>query len=798
MWTAPVAALGPAELLVAADLPAPDGGIREWARALAPRLGGDESEALLGAAALQAAMLAVAHRYATQEPGALARAADRAPLPPGLRGGALGATPDQQLVGWLVLDALGANPALAALRPLWPTEPSALAPAKAHLSESEPPLAGHGALPAVLAAPASAAPDLPGQLAWAAAAWADVLPPSLLDGLQRARGAAAEVHVERGWGPGPVQGPGVSDAPAPGDAPELGERFSEDRSWMGSLVLVAKQAFVWLHQLSRRHGQPIERLDQIPDAELDELASRGFTGLWLIGLWERSAASRDIKRRMGNPEAEASAYSLADYVIAERLGGDEALAHLKRRAASRGIRLCADMVPNHVGIDGRWVIEHPERFVQLPTLPYPGYTFTGPDLSTDDRVAIRLEDGYWDRSDAAVVFERRDRHSGDVRYLYHGNDGTQMPWNDTAQLDFLRSDVREAVIQLILDVARRFPVIRFDAAMTLARRHVQRLWHPRPGDAGGVPSRAEHGASPEAFAEAMPHEFWREVVERVQAEVPDTLLLAEAFWMMEGYFVRNLGMHRVYNSAFMHMLRDEDNAAFRAMLREVLETSPAVLERFVNFANNPDEDSAAEQFGKGDKYFGVATLMATLPGLPMFGHGQVEGYAEKYGMEYARPYRDEVPDEGFVAHHETVIFPLLRRRADFCKAARFVLLDGQTDHGVDEDVIAFANQGPGGASLVAFNNRWREARCTLAARDALDLPDADWYAAREVGTGWLLRSRAQLDRLPIELGGYRTSVLLDWRPLDGDWEALAAGLGTDGRVPDLDAARIKAGSAPSP
>ncbi|MFN8404113.1 MAG: hypothetical protein U0V48_11240 [Anaerolineales bacterium] len=27
-----------------------------------------------------------------------------------------------------------------------------------------------------------------------------------------------------------------------------------------------------------------------------------------------------------------------------------------------------------------------------------------------------------------------------------------------------------------------------------------------------------------------------------------------------GYFVRTLGMHCVYNSAFMHMLRDEDNA----------------------------------------------------------------------------------------------------------------------------------------------------------------------------------------------------------------------------------------------
>ncbi|MCK7519199.1 MAG: hypothetical protein MZV64_16495 [Ignavibacteriales bacterium] len=35
-------------------------------------------------------------------------------------------------------------------------------------------------------------------------------------------------------------------------------------------------------------------------------------------------------------------------------------------------------------------------------------------------------------------------------------------------------------------------------------------------------------------------------------------MLAEAFWLMEGYFVRTLGMHRVYNSAFMHMMRNEE------------------------------------------------------------------------------------------------------------------------------------------------------------------------------------------------------------------------------------------------
>ena len=142
----------------------------------------------------------------------------------------------------------------------------------------------------------------------------------------------------------------------------------------------------------------------------------------------------------------------------------------------------------------------------------------------------------------------------------------------------------------------------------------------------------------------MPKEFWREVVDRVAAEAPDTLLLAEAFWLLEGYFVRTLGMHRVYNSAFMHMLRDEDNAGYRKVIRETLEFDPAILGRFVNFLTNPDEETAIEQFGTGDKYFGAVTLLATLPGLPMIGHGQLEGFTEKYGMEFQRARLDERPD----------------------------------------------------------------------------------------------------------------------------------------------------------
>jgi len=89
-----------------------------------------------------------------------------------------------------------------------------------------------------------------------------------------------------------------------------------------------------------------------------------------------------------------------------------------------------------MGIYSKWILEHPDYFLQLDHSPYPSYSFTGENLSLDPRVGIYIEDGYWDRRDAAVVFKYVDHGTGQVRYIYHGNDGTSTPWNDTAQLNY--------------------------------------------------------------------------------------------------------------------------------------------------------------------------------------------------------------------------------------------------------------------------------------------------------------------------------------------------------------------------
>ena len=675
-----------------------------------------------------------------------------------------------------------------------------------------------GSLPAVpglgvtlfeaLRAPMKAHPDsLSAQLDYMIAHWAAVLPAALHERLLISRDVVAEATAFRGGGPGPIQTPtftlGHAGQGYTGD--EEHEAFTEDRDWMSNVVLIAKSTHVWLDQLSRRYERPIRTLDQIPDAELDRLAALGFSGLWLIGLWERSKASRTIKRLTGNHEALASAYAVYDYQIAADLGGDDAWRDLRDRAAGRGLRLAGDMVPNHYGLSCRWLAEHPDRFLQLDHAPYPNYRFTGPDLSTDGRITIQLEDGYWNQSDAAVVFRVLDHRDGRARFVYHGNDGTHMPWNDTAQLDYLNPDTREAIIQVILDVARKFPIIRFDAAMTLARRHIRRLWYPAPGHGGAIPSRAGRGMSDVDFEQAIPAEFWREVVDRVQAEAPDTLLLAEAFWMMEGYFVRTLGMHRVYNSAFMNMLKEEQNANYRSMIKDVLEFSPEILKRFVNFMNNPDEETAVHQFGRGDKAFGVTTLMVTLPGLPLFGHGQIEGWTEKYGMEYSRARHREPVDEAMVARHRREIVPLLRKRYLFSEATWFALYDLLTPSGsVDENVFAYSNRAGDERALVLYNNAWERAAgwlrgaapVNVGTSDAPQLVRRSLTEAMELhtGSGWFtlftearsgqqfIRSGAELaaSGLYVELNGYQTLIFTDFEQLhdhDGSWAALWSHLG---------------------
>jgi len=476
-------------------------------------------------------------------------------------------------------------------------------------------------------------------------------------------------------------------------------------NWKQNLVLIAKNTFVWMYQLSEKYGNQIQHFDQIPYEELLELRSYGINGLWLIGIWERSPASRKIKELYGKQNCIASAYSINEYRITDTLGGETAFNILRENAHKAGIKLGCDIVPNHTGIDAPWIIDHPDWYLQAEINPSSNFRYNSPDISSDQRVEIKLEQGYYNQTGAAEVFQYSERQFENKLFIYHGNDGTSMPWNDTAQLNYLNPETRKAVRELIVEVAKKFDIIRFDAAMTLTKQHYKRLWFPYVGGEKYIPTRGGNIMDDHDFNKKMPNEFWIELLDDIHKTAPNTLLIAEAFWLMEGFFVNKLGMDRVYNSAFMNFLRDGNNKKFKQFIKDICGWDPYFMEHLVNYQSTPDEEPASNQFGDDKKYLGVCTLLATFPGLPMFGHGQIEGYKERYGMDFLQPHLHEKPRDEMIHIHQSKIKPLLDIRHKFSGSKNFRLHDYfLPTKNVANDVIAFSNKNGDYLSLIIFNN----------------------------------------------------------------------------------------------
>src|SRR5262245_38111132 len=121
---------------------------------------------------------------------------------------------------------------------------------------------------------------------------------------------------------------------------------------------------VWLTELSQAMGRAAT-LDDIPDAELDHLGEMGFDWVWFLSVWQTGEAGQRISR--SNPEwrrefqetlpdlreedIAGSGFAITGYSVHPALGGDAALARLRKRLRDRGMRLMLDFVPNHTALD---------------------------------------------------------------------------------------------------------------------------------------------------------------------------------------------------------------------------------------------------------------------------------------------------------------------------------------------------------------------------------------------------------------------------------------------------------------
>jgi glycosidase len=326
---------------------------------------------------------------------------------------------------------------------------------------------------------------------------------------------------------------------------------------------------VWLTELSRTLGHRV-RLDDIPDAELDRLASLGFDWIWLLSVWQTGSEAQQVSRT--NPEwrrefqetlpdlseedIPGSGFAITGYTVHRDLGGDAALARLRERLQRRGLKLMLDFVPNHMGLGHPWINDHPEHFVQ------------GTEL---------------DRAKAPQNYVWVKRQQGDILFA-HGRDPYFPGWPDTLQLNYANPATQEAMIGELLKISKQCDGLRCDMAMLVLPDVFERTWGRR------APL------------------FWPVATERVRQQVPGFCFMAEVYWDLE-WTMQQQGFDYAYDKRLYDRLREGHAEPIRGHLHAGLDYQ----DKLARFLENHDEPRAAATF-PSDMHEAAAVITFLAPG----------------------------------------------------------------------------------------------------------------------------------------------------------------------------------------
>lgn len=423
--------------------------------------------------------------------------------------------------------------------------------------------------------------------------------------------------------------------------------------------------WVWLEELSRRAGKTVT-LGSVPDAEWERLAALGFDFVWLMGVWERSAAGRQIARTDMSlwPAYEealpgwrmehvvGSGYSVKAYRPDPRIGSWEELDAVREKVRERGIGLILDFVTNHTGPDHAWVSEHPEYYVQGSER----------DFREDPSAFFMAEPA-----------RRAGYGPGEPRFIACGRDPFFPPWTDTAQLNYFHPGTRRAAIEELKTIAQHCDGVRCDMAMLELNEVFSRTWAHL---LRGTPAPLT--------------EFWDEAT----ASLPGLVWIAEVYWDME-WRMQQLGFSFTYDKRLLDRLHFVAPGEVRAHLRAEGEYQ----NRLARFLENHDEARSALAIGK-ERLPAAATLVATLPGMRLYQHGQFEGRKIRPPVQLS-VVAEEPPDAEIQALYER----LLRiSNGDVFHAGEWTLLDVHpAGEGSHEHLIAYEWQLEGARRVVVVN-----------------------------------------------------------------------------------------------
>lgn len=371
----------------------------------------------------------------------------------------------------------------------------------------------------------------------------------------------------------------------------------------------------WLRELAQRNGPPLT-LAEVPDSEFLRWQQLGFTHIWLMGVWTggpqaraQSLASQNLRQAYAEAlpdwteqDVAASPYAVAAYQVPEALGGNDGLAQFRHRLRAFGLKLILDFVPNHLGLDHPWVIERPDLFVQAPK----------PEPET---------------------FVRSTRLG--TRCLAYGKDPNWPAWTDTVQVDYRRSEARDAMSGLLKEIAGLCDGVRCDMAMLLLNEVFDRTWKALPST----------GLAPAT-------EFWADAISATRRDSPGFLFLAEVYWGLDAR-LRALGFDYTYDKALYDQLASWQPGGVQ---RHVLELGTVRLGTGAHFLENHDEPRIASLLPLKE-HRAAAFVILGLPGMRFLHEGQLEGLRKRLPVQLVRRSR-EPPDGGIAAMYDALLAAL--------------------------------------------------------------------------------------------------------------------------------------------
>ena len=477
---------------------------------------------------------------------------------------------------------------------------------------------------------------------------------------------------------------------------------------------------VRLAELSAELGRAAT-LDDITEAELDELASHGFDLVWFLGIWQTGAAARSVSASNAEWIAEyhrvlpdlqdsditGSCFAVREYHAHTDFGGDEALWRLRDRLHQRDLRLILDFVPNHVAPDHPWVFEHPDFFV----------------AGTEEQLASQPQN------------YRHLEIDGKSRILAYGRDPYFAGWPDTLQLNYGNPQLQEALFGELRRIAGQCDGVRCDMAMLVLPEVFERTW--------GIRSAP----------------FWPHVTQAIHSEVPGFLFMAEVYWDLE-WTLQQQGFDYTYDKRLYDRLVEGQARPVREHLLAGLDFQ----DHLARFLENHDEPRAAATFAPAVQR-AAAVITFLTPGLRFFHQGQQEGKRVRIPTHLGRGPQESI-DPGLILFYET-LFTCLQDPA--FRAGGWLLLDARPawDGNQSNDAfIAFSWSGPENQHrLVVVNYADHQSQCYVSLPWD-DLPGQTWSLQDMLGAAVYDREGDDLAEHGLYLDmppwGYHVFALQPW------------------------------------